>query len=609
MQIEQHYVNLRSALPVDNDAPLTITLERIAHICSCTERNAKLLLKQMGELGWITWSPGRGRGNKSTIVFRKQIEEVVFILAEELVQKGHFQRAFALLDQYQVKGTLLDSFIQWIYQYLGYQVETRDHSDYETLRFPFYRTIPRLDPLYVTRRTEAHMVKQLFDTLVRFDPETKTIKPHMAHYWECNDVGTEWTFYLRKGILFHHNKQLTAHDVKFTLERLRDKADVSPFYKTFADIQEIVVEKETMIHVRIAGTNFLFLHFLSSTCASIVPRDVLLSQPEQFMHMPIGTGPFRLTQNDHSMFRLEAFANYFWGRPHLDCIELWIIPELGEFPVYELSGNQISYFPFGVKPKNGTRGLLDVNHIEMGANFITFNLRKTGVVQHPAFREAFHYIIDRTKLIEELGEARYCPAQSLIPIDLNSAEIRGTISQHRIDLAKIESHLQSSGYNGETLKLFTYQPGSSSEKDAYWIQQECKQVGISIEVRVYEIEELQQQETIMEADFILTGEVFDDDLELSLVETYQRSSSFIRNHLNDELLTQVDLKLGEVIREPSSVLRMNQLLSIDRFLSEERALLFLYHSEHSTKHHQSLSGVNLNSYGWADYRTLWFKEK
>lgn len=46
----------------------------------------------------------------------------------------------------------------------------------------------------------------------------------LAHHWESNDDGTQWVFHLRKGVRFHHKRELTAHDVVFTFNRLRNRS-------------------------------------------------------------------------------------------------------------------------------------------------------------------------------------------------------------------------------------------------------------------------------------------------------------------------------------------------------------------------------------------------
>ncbi len=49
-----------------------VTVQMIAETLFCTERNSKLIIKKLDELNWIAWFPGRGRGNRSKLIFQKQ---------------------------------------------------------------------------------------------------------------------------------------------------------------------------------------------------------------------------------------------------------------------------------------------------------------------------------------------------------------------------------------------------------------------------------------------------------------------------------------------------------------------------------------------------------
>ncbi|MBB3110299.1 MarR-like DNA-binding transcriptional regulator SgrR of sgrS sRNA [Paenibacillus phyllosphaerae] len=65
------------------------------------------------------------------------------------------------------------------------------------------------DPAYVSRRTEAHWVEQIFNTLVTYSAVHREVRPSLAHYWEWDATRTRWEFHLRKGVRFQHGRNMT----------------------------------------------------------------------------------------------------------------------------------------------------------------------------------------------------------------------------------------------------------------------------------------------------------------------------------------------------------------------------------------------------------------
>jgi peptide/nickel transport system substrate-binding protein len=61
------------------------------------------------------------------------------------------------------------------------------------------------------------ILPNVYECLVKYTPEG--LKPWLATSWESNENGTEWIFHLRKGVKFHSGNELTAEDVKWSIER------------------------------------------------------------------------------------------------------------------------------------------------------------------------------------------------------------------------------------------------------------------------------------------------------------------------------------------------------------------------------------------------------
>ena len=186
--------------------------------------------------------------------------------------------------------------------------------------------------------------EQLYDGLVKFDSHFN-LMPSLAEYWTVSDGGTRITFYLRQGVRFHNGRELTADDVKYSLERLVKKRPGNTYYQYFTRMvvgaeefwqgqaSEVtgfrVVDKSTF-EIRwtrpfVSGVSGLYL--LGMYYCKILPKDLLESQGRGFFQKPVGTGPYKYAEwirsprLDIRGVRLERNPYYFGKKPYLSAIE------------------------------------------------------------------------------------------------------------------------------------------------------------------------------------------------------------------------------------------------------------------------------------------------
>src|SRR5256712_10217871 len=90
-----------------------------------------------------------------------------------------------------------------------------------------------LDPA-LTNTSRAIAVKMaIFDSLLRQNPKTLAIEPGAAETWSVSGDGKILTFRLHRGIRFHHGREMTSDDVKYTIERTLTPQMASPFIRAF----------------------------------------------------------------------------------------------------------------------------------------------------------------------------------------------------------------------------------------------------------------------------------------------------------------------------------------------------------------------------------------
>jgi SgrR family transcriptional regulator len=420
MQTVDHYIRLFSELIATAGQRMEISLERVAEVLCCTPRNGKLILKKMQDLHRIAWVPGRGRGNRSVLTLLVEPADLLFGIAKELVQKGDVREATSLVAKYGERvPDAGERFQVWLKSHFGYHAEGQGTRRVDTLRLSLSKPLRVLDPAHVAMRSECHMVKQVFDCLVRYDVQRNVVEPHLAYFWEVDEVGTAWTFYLRKGVMFHHGRSLTAQDVVYTLKRLQNAEVNSPFRWMVANVAKAEALNEHTVQIRLMEADHLFLQILSHEHLSILPQDYGVEVGDEVARLPVGTGPFKLVRNDESMLVLTAFESYFRERALLDRLEFWIVPEWGEHEErFASSRYEVQDVSRETSLSNGNDAAAAwtvTAKTEWNVQLLTFHIGKPGPQAHRAFREAMHVIVDRQQMIDDLGGMRQEPALRLLP--------------------------------------------------------------------------------------------------------------------------------------------------------------------------------------------------
>jgi SgrR family transcriptional regulator len=591
MKIRRHYLALRRSFPkLPEGIPVETTLEELAEILECTHRNMVILLKRMQQEKWLSWTPRRGRGNRSSLLFLARPEDMLLQEAQEMVSKQDLRSALELMQAEESSGSMRELFHDWLSGQFGFHSEVSGQQRKDILRFPLPQTIHTLDPAAIHYSGESHLVNQLFDGLVRMDAKGEQVLPHLAHAWEVDDSRTVWTFYLRKGVFFHHGRKLVSSDVKYSLERLQKLAPRGLYSWAYASIVSIETPDDTTIHIRLSERNEAFLAFLTTNRASIVPQDYCEAAGRKFGKTPIGTGPFRLNGHEQGIWILEAFPAYFQGRGFLDRVEVWTLPER------ENRGIEEGQLPFQVMHNVRISDLnaaewQQVRQLGMTCKFITFNEMKGEPTANPDLRAALNFAIDRAYLRDKLSGDVIESGESF------STRMEAPSIPKLAKLEEIEEKLQAAGYHGERIKLATI---PQYEADAELIRQVCDRAGISIDIVLIPAEEF-KGEARMSADMLLFAIMLDEHRELRLIDLYKS----MQQHASKDLQSMLDRVIEQILAEPDAKEREKRFAQIENQLKERHSLLFLYRKHLKTAFHPSVRGISLESLGWVRFRDIW----
>lgn len=602
MQLVLQYAQLKTTMMrvhhfqhTSMDVPVSI--EEMAGYLYCSERNVKILIRKMTEMGWISWTPGRGRGNRSAIRFLVSVEDLLFTEARMYVEQGNLNSAMSLFQVEGLDTAVVDRFLAWLGSYFGYR-GTCESGDPETLRLPMKIRVLTLDPVDVLFSRDLHFVKQAFDTLLYYDPVCGCLEPGLAHDWESNESATVWTFYLRKRVRFHHDRELTSADVVFSLNRLRTLGtEDSPNRWLLESVRDIRAVDRLTVRVELAAPNYMFPHYISSYQAAIVPSDVYsATKVSDYSMLPIGTGPFRITRHDEGGVTLEAFDNYYRESAHLDRIELLYVPDMVSERRWQQLNFQMGKLNHYKQPAPAHWCKKEI--MMLGSSMLVFNLRKQGPQQDAHFRQAIQLVLNRCDMIKELGLYNALPAADFLP----TYSLAEQPEDHQPERAK--ELLKQGRYEGQPITMVFTQ---KNRQQAEWLLARFLEIGVPVILQEYSLEEMSKVHMMQCADIILGGVVADDDEARCLIEMYKVGNLPVRVGATDEQRRTFDETIASIEAEPDSEVRIQRIRSMQGFLSQHHSVLFLLHTTQQLVYSPHLQGIAFNTLGWFDFKNIWFR--
>jgi ABC-type transport system substrate-binding protein len=185
------------------------------------------------------------------------------------------------------------------------------------------------------------LIEQVYDGLVKLDANLK-VTPSLAEYWVISGDGKRQTFYLRKGVKFHHGRELDAEDVKFSLERLVRRDMPGGYFQYFTgkvlgaqefyegkakDVSGFRVLDRLTFEIQWLDPDISALYLLSMDFCKVLPRDLVSGREKSFFGKPSGTGPFRFARwlrgprLELVGARLERNEDYYGKKAYLEAIE------------------------------------------------------------------------------------------------------------------------------------------------------------------------------------------------------------------------------------------------------------------------------------------------
>lgn len=368
----------------------------------------------------------------------------------------------------------------------------------DVLIVPDYQKLSSINPLVTTTTLSALLSEIIFDGLIQLDEHFEA-KPRLAYSWDRSEDGRTWTFHLRPGVKFHDGVELTAEDVEFTFQKIRDLQVGSPYMFIFQDIESITVTDKHTFRIALKKPLASFLQTLD---VGILPKHLLDNEDIQrtsFNQHPVGTGLFKLKFWSEKEIILEANTGYFRGRAFLNQIHVNVYPNR-EAAWAKLMAGEADFFDF-LSPDNYQilKQVPAFNFYSVPMPFyylIAFNLRDV-LFKDQKVRQALNYAVNKEEIVTKvLRREGQVSAGTIYP---GSWAYNPGIKPYPYDPKKALILLKESGWEDHDGDHFLDKDGKTFEFTVHvnvgddlkqrvllLIQQQFLDIGIKLHVKLFD---------------------------------------------------------------------------------------------------------------------------
>lgn len=365
----------------------------------------------------------------------------------------------------------------------------------------YHDDVATLDPAIGYDWQNWSMIKSLFDGLMDYVPGTTTLRPGLAESYDISEDGMTYTFHLRKGVKFTNGREMTADDVKYSLDRVTLPATQSPGAGFFASIkgadkmadgsatslEGVKAVDPLTVEIALNRPDATFLHVMALNFSYIVPKEAVEAAGADFGKHPVGTGAFKLT--DWTLGQQLVFERNqdYWraGEPYLDKITF----QVGQEPVVallRLQNGEIDIPGDGIPPAKFTEVMADpaqaalvVSGNGLQTGYITLNVNMPPL-DKAEVRQAINMAVNKDR-ITQIINGRAKPANQVLPPLMPGYD--PAFQGYAYDPAAAKDLLAKAGFpDGFETELYVMNT-DPNPRIAQAIQQDLAQIGVKVSIQ------------------------------------------------------------------------------------------------------------------------------
>ena len=356
----------------------------------------------------------------------------------------------------------------------------------------------RLDPAQVSDINSYRVHYLMYDTLLTWQDDGKTLAPCLATEWEMTDPGgLEYTLKLRDDVTFHDGSPMTAEDVVFSFMRFVDEdhpyAHTGPFPNAsvfFSAVEKVEAVDETTVRFTLSEPCAPFLSYLTISVAAIVNPRVIQANDTTTALVDSGTGPYTLTNWEKGVsLNLTRYDGYWGDKAKVKdvVIEPVIEPLVRVTKLQNGEADIIADVDPDAIESLESAGYVVEQNVGPHYWYVVLNNNKAPF-DNALVRQAMNYAIDKQTIVHDiLRDTGTVATQPLSPV---SKGYNPDLAGYPYDPEKAKQLLAEAGYpNGFTVNFLIPESGSGMQSCAAMctaIQGYLANVGITVNIQKME---------------------------------------------------------------------------------------------------------------------------
>jgi peptide/nickel transport system substrate-binding protein len=494
-----------------------------------------------------------------------------------------------------------------------------------------------VNPVLARSDVDKDLVTLIYSGLLK--PSTgNVLVNNLADSITKSDNGLTYTVKIKDGVTFHDNSPLTADDVIFTVQKIKDPSIKSPIAGNWVGVEVKKVDDKTVQFVLPQP----YEPFVQNLTLGILPAHLWASTtPETFdinplNRKPIGSGPYKVSSFKESepgvvsQYSLTAFNKYILEKPYVTTYIFDMYKDEESAIKAVIGGRADIVAGVSIDSYRAEKNALNKNNMVIPLLPRTFSLffnqSNAPVLLNSEVRSALEQSIDRVDLLSVVRDGLGKTTNTPIPGMMTTTSTTTLSKDERITLA--QKTLTDKGWkkgddgifqkqttlNKKTTNArlsFSISTSNSPELKAIaqYVVDVWKNVGADVTIQIYESSDLSDKVIHpRKYDVLLFGQVVGRDLDLY---PFWHSSQQKDMGLNLALYAnkKVDAALEKLRVVSSSTDQQSLITTINREIQKDVPAIFLYSPDYLLFASHSIRGISIDAIDSASerlyYANLW----